>query len=66
MLAAVTTETQEDHPRYGQSRNTSVRRNNEEYVTQVSEEIEGRNTIKLFQEFSRREFRILRAQSKLD
>ena len=41
-LAAVTRETQEEHPRNGQSRNTSVPRINEEYITQVSEEIEGR------------------------
>ena len=41
-LAAVTRETQEENPRNGQSRNTSVPRINEEYITQVSEEIEGR------------------------
>ena len=39
-LAAVERETQE-HPRNGQSRNTSVPRINEEYITQVSESIEG-------------------------
>ena len=65
-LAAVTRETQEEHPRNGQSRNTSVPRTNEEYITQVSEEIEGRVTKKLSQEFSRTEFRILWALSKLD
>ena len=65
-LAAVTRETQEEHPRKGQSRNTSVPRINEEYITQVSEEIEGRVTKKLSQEFSRTEFRILGALSKLD
>ena len=62
----VTRETQEEHPRNGQSRNTSVSRNNEEYITQVSEEIEGRVTRKLSQEFSRTESRILGALSKLD
>ena len=36
----VAIETQEKQPRIGQSRNTSVTRINEEYVTQVSEEIE--------------------------
>ena len=41
-LAAVTRETQEEHPRNGQSRNTSVPRINEEYITQVFEENEGR------------------------
>ena len=65
-LAAVTRETQEEHPRNGQSRNTSVPRINEEYITQVSEEIESRVTKKLSQEFSRAESRILGALSKLD
>ena len=65
-LAAVTRETQEENPRNGQSRNTSVPRINEEYITQVSEETEGRVTKKLSQEFSRTESRILGTLSKLD
>ena len=65
-LAAVTRETQEENPRNGQSRNTPVPRIPEEYITQVSEEIEGRFTKKLSQEFSRTESRILGALSKLD
>ena len=65
-LAAVTRETQEEHPRNGQSRNTSVPRINEEFITQVSEEIESRVTRKLSLEFSRTESRILGALSKLD
>ena len=65
-LAAVTRETQEENPRNGQSRNTSVPRINEEYITQVSEEIEGRITKKLSREFSRIESRISDALSKLD
>ena len=65
-LAAVTRKTQEEHPRNGQSRNTSVPRIHEEYITQVSEEIEGRVSKKLSQEFSRTESRILGALSKLD
>ena len=65
-LAAVTRETLEEHPRNGQSQNTYVPRINEEYITQVSEEIEGRVTKKLSQEFSRTESRILGALSKLD
>ena len=65
-LAAVTRETQEEHPRNGQSRNTSVPRINEEYISQVSEEIEGRVTKKLSQEYSRTESRFLGALSKLD
>ena len=65
-LAAVTRETQEEHPRNGQSRNMAFPRINEEYITQVSEEIENRVTKKLSQEFSRTESRILGALSKLD
>ena len=65
-LAAVTRETQEENPRNGQSRNTSVPRINGEYITQVSEEIEGRITKKLSQEFDRIESRISDALSKLD
>ena len=45
-LAAVTRETREEHPRNGQSRNTPVPRINEEYITQVFEEIEVRVTKK--------------------
>ena len=65
-MAAVTTEIHEENPRNGQSRNTSVPRINEEFITQVSEEIEVRVSKKLFQEFSRTESRILGALSKLD
>ena len=65
-LAAVTRETQEEYPRNGQSRNMSTPRINQEYITQVSEEIEGRVTKKLSQEYSRTESRILGALSKLD
>ena len=65
-LAAVTRKTQEEHPRNGQSRNTSVPRINEEYIIQVAEERQGRVTEKLSQEFSRTESRILCALSKLD
>ena len=65
-LAAVTRKTQEENPRNGQSRNTSVPRINEEYITQVSEEIEGRVSKKLSQQFSRTKSRILGALTKLD
>ena len=65
-LAAVTGKTQQEHPRNCQSRNTPVPRINEEYITQVSEEIEGRITKKLSQEFNRIESRISDAPSKLD
>ena len=66
MLAAVTRETQKEQPRNGQSRNTSGPRSNEEYITQVSEEIKGRVTKKLYQEYSRTKFRFLGALFKLD
>ena len=46
-LAAVTRETEEEHPRNGQSRNTSVPRISEGNITQVFEQIEGRVTKKL-------------------
>ena len=65
-LAAVAIKIQEENPRNGQSRNKSVPRINEEHITQVSEEVEGKITKKLSQEFSRTESRILSALSKLD
>ena len=65
-LAALKGETQEEHQRNGQSRNTSVPRINVEYITQVSDEIDRRFTKKLSQEFSRTESRILGALFKLD
>ena len=65
-LAAVTRKTLEEHPWNCQKRNKSVSRINEEYITQVSEEIEGRFTKKLSLEFSRTESRILGVLSKLD
>ena len=65
-LAAVTRETLEEIPRNGQSRNKSVPRINENCIKQLSEEIEGRVSKKLSQEFSRTESCILGALSKLD
>ena len=65
-LAAVTRETQEENPRNGQSRNTSVPMISEEYITQVSEEIEGRVRKKLSQGFSGTESCILGALTTLD
>ena len=65
-LAALTRETQEEHHRNGHSRNSSVPRINEEYITKVSEDIEGRVTKKLSQQFNRTKFCILGALSKLD
>ena len=64
-LAAVTTERQE-HPRNGQSRNTSGPCFNEQKTAQVSEKIENGVTKNMSQEFSRTESRILGALSNLD
>ena len=48
------------------ARNLNVPRSQEDYISQVSEEIEGRVTKKLSQEFSRTENRILGALARLD
>ena len=65
-LAAVTRKIQGENLRNGQSRNTSVPTINKEYITQVSEEIEGRLSKKLSQEYSRTESDILGALFKID
>ena len=64
-LAAVSREAQE-HARKSQSRSTFVQGITEEYITQISEEIEDRVTKKLSEEFSRTESRILGALSELE
>ena len=64
-LAAVSRET-EEYPWNSQSQNSSAPGITEQYIAQVSEEIEGRITKKLSQEFSRTESRILGVLSKLD
>ena len=64
-LAAVSRETPEN-TRCNQSRNTLNPGMAEEFITEISEEIEGRVTKKLSQEFRRRESRILVALSTLD
>ena len=48
------------------TQNSNVPRSQEDYITQVSEEIEGRITKKLSQEFSRTENRILGALARID
>ena len=48
------------------AQNSNVPRLQEDYITQVSEEIEGRVTKKLSQEFSRTENRKLGALARLD
>ena len=64
-LAAVSRDRQKS-ARNGQSQNTFVPGMTEEYITQVSEEIERRVTEKMSLDFSRTESRILGALSKLD
>ena len=48
------------------AQNSNAPRSQEDYISQVSEEIEGRLTKKLSQEFSRTENRILGALARLD
>ena len=64
-LTAVSNETQE-HMSNSQSQNLFVPGITGEYITQVSEEIEGRVSQKLSQEFSGTQSRIFGALSKLD
>ena len=65
-LAALNKENCEEHPRGNVTQNSVAPRSQEYYITQVSEEIEGRVTKKLSQEFSRTENRILGALARLD
>ena len=53
-LAALNKENCEEHPRSNLVQNSNVPRSQEDCITQVSEEIEGKVTKKLSQEFSRR------------
>ena len=66
ILAALNNEKCEEHPRSNLAQNSNVPRSQEDNITQVSEEIEGRVTIKLSQEFSGTENRILGALSRID
>ena len=65
-LAALNKENCEEHPKSNLAQNSNVPRSQEDYITQVSEEIEGRVTKKLSQEFSRTENRILGALARPD
>ena len=65
-LAALNKENCEEHPRSNLAQNSSAPRSPEDYITQVSEEIEGRVTKRLSKEFSRTENRILGALARLD
>ena len=64
-LAAVSRETPKS-TRRGKTQNILDPELTQDYVSQVSEEIEGRVTEKLSKEFSRTESRILGALSKFD
>ena len=65
-LAALNNENYEELPRSNLAQNSNALRSQEDYITQVSEEIEGRVTKKLSQEFSRTENRILVALARFD
>ena len=51
-LAALNKEKSKEHPRSNMAQNSNVPRSQEDYITQVSQEIEGRVTKELSQEFS--------------
>ena len=65
-LAALNKENCEEHPRSILAQNSSDPRSQEDYITQVSEEIDGRVTKRLSKEFSITENRILGALVRLD
>ena len=65
-LAALNKENCEERPGSNLAQNSNAPRSQEDYITQVSEEIEGRVTERLSKEFSRTENRILGALARLD
>ena len=65
-LAALNKKNCEEHPMSNLAQNSSAPRSQENYITQVSEEIERRVTKRLSKEFSRTENRILGALARLD
>ena len=65
-LAALRKKNFEEHPRSNLAQNLHAPRSQDHYISQVSEEIEGRVTKKLSQEFIRTETGILGALSPLD
>ena len=66
ILAALNKENCEENPRSNMTQNSGAPRSQEDYITQVSEQIEGRVTKRLSKEFSRTENRILGALARLD
>ena len=65
-LAALNKENCEENPWSNMAQNSGVPRSQEDYITQVSEEIEKRVTKRLSKEFSRTENRNLGALAQLD
>ena len=65
-LAELIRENCEEHARSNLAQTSKVPRSQEDYITQVSEETEGRVTKMLSQEFSRTQNCILRALARLD
>ena len=65
-LAALNKENCEEHPRSNLAQNSNAPRSQEDYITQVSEEIEERVTKRLSKKFSRTENRILGALARFD
>ena len=65
-MAALNKENCEEHPSSNLAQNSNVPRSQEDYITQISEEIEGKVTKKLSREFNRIENRILGAFSRPD
>ena len=65
-LAALNKENCEEHPRSNLAQNSNACRSEEDYITQVSQEIEGRVTKTLSQELRRTKNRILGSLSRLN
>ena len=65
-LAALNKENCEEHPRSNLAQNSNVPRSQENYIKPVFEDIEGRVSKKLSQEFSRTENSILGTLARLD
>ena len=65
-VAALNRENCEENPKSNMAQNSRAPRLQEDYITQVSEEIEGRVTKRLSKEFSRTENRSLGALARLD
>ena len=65
-LAALNKEICEENPMSNLAQNTCIAKSEEDYIIQVSMEIEGKITKKLSKEFSRTESRILDDLSRID